>query len=245
MKTFKNLIVFIALLIGSVSCDGQMVPGIGQVICPRVSTSTQVSTLNYGLLYNFYVISDSRNIAPSGWHVPTLTEWQTLLTTCGGASVAGYKLREVGTAHWLNANGTDIYGFMNRGSGWRDNSNGSFQYLKGQSAIWTSSVVNSTTSTDIWIANQSAAVCSFSDPIKGGEAIVLIKDDSTDPGTMTDNSGNVYATVKIGNQVWMKGNLMSKHYRNGDAIPQVTVNATWATLTSGAWCYYNNLSSNQ
>jgi uncharacterized protein (TIGR02145 family) len=29
-------------------------------------------------------------------------------------------------------------------------------------------------------------------------------------------------------------------YRDGTPIPQVTDLATWATLTTGAWCYYNN-----
>jgi len=32
----------------------------------------------YGHLYNWYAISDSRNIAPLGWHVPTDAEWTTL-----------------------------------------------------------------------------------------------------------------------------------------------------------------------
>jgi hypothetical protein len=33
-------------------------------------------------------------------------------------------------------------------------------------------------------------------------------------------------------------------YRNGDVIPEVTDNAQWNTLTTGAWCYYNNDSAN-
>jgi uncharacterized protein (TIGR02145 family) len=60
------------------------------------------------------------------------------------------------------------------------------------------------------------------------------------PLTVTDIDGNVYQTVTIGTQVWMKENLKVTHYRNGDEIPNVTVNAAWAALTTGAYCEYNN-----
>ena len=42
------------------------------------------------------------------------------------------------------------------------------------------------------------------------------------------------------NSEWMKINLDVDHYRNGDAIPQVTDPIQWANLKTGAWCYYNN-----
>ena len=44
----------------------------------------------------------------------------------------------------------------------------------------------------------------------------------------------------ICNQVWMTKNLDVSHYRNGDPIPQVTDPALWSSLTTGAWCWYNN-----
>lgn len=53
-----------------------------------------------------------------------------------------------------------------------------------------------------------------------------------------------YQTVTIGTQVWMLKNLNVSHYRNGDSIPQVTDATQWANLTTGAWCYYNNDTSN-
>jgi len=59
-------------------------------------------------------------------------------------------------------------------------------------------------------------------------------------GSMTDIDGNVYKTVKIGEQVWMAENLKVTHYRNGEPIPNVTGYTEWANLTSGAYCYYDN-----
>lgn len=62
--------------------------------------------------------------------------------------------------------------------------------------------------------------------------------------TITDIDGNVYRTVTIGTQTWIAENLKVTHYRNGDGIPNVTSNTTWAALTTDAYCDYNNLPSN-
>ena len=61
---------------------------------------------------------------------------------------------------------------------------------------------------------------------------------------VTDIDGNVYKTVRIGNQVWMAENLRVTHYRNGDPIPKVIDNHEWVEVTTGAYCYYNNDSAN-
>ncbi|MFC2131722.1 FISUMP domain-containing protein, partial [Bacteroidota bacterium] len=50
--------------------------------------------------------------------------------------------------------------------------------------------------------------------------------------------------VKIGDQKWTVCNLNVSRYSNGEIIPQVTDSAEWANLTTGAWCYYNNDTSN-
>ena len=60
------------------------------------------------------------------------------------------------------------------------------------------------------------------------------------PEIVTDIDGNVYHTVTIGTQIWMVENLRTTKYRNGDAIPNVTDNASWEALETGALCWYNN-----
>ena len=58
--------------------------------------------------------------------------------------------------------------------------------------------------------------------------------------TVVDYDGNVYDTVIIGTQVWMKQNLKVTHYNDGLLIPNVPDSVTWGNLTTGARCYYNN-----
>jgi uncharacterized protein (TIGR02145 family) len=59
--------------------------------------------------------------------------------------------------------------------------------------------------------------------------------------TATDIDGNTYETVQIGSQIWMKENLRTTKYANGDVIPNVTDGNQWSNLTTGAWsCYSNN-----
>jgi len=58
----------------------------------------------YGLLYNWYAAINSLNICPVGWHVPSANEWKKLETYMGGVGVAGGKMKEAGTTHWISPN---------------------------------------------------------------------------------------------------------------------------------------------
>jgi uncharacterized protein (TIGR02145 family) len=57
---------------------------------------------------------------PSGWHLPTLAEWETLIAYLGGDAVAGGKLKEIGTTHWNSPNtgAIDNYDFTSLGAGY-------------------------------------------------------------------------------------------------------------------------------
>ncbi len=70
--------------------------------------------------------------------------------------------------------------------------------------------------------------------------IVVFLNSCQTKDTVVDVDGNIYNTVKIGTQTWMVENLKVTHYRNGDAIPNVTDSLKWYKLTAGAYCNYNN-----
>jgi uncharacterized protein (TIGR02145 family) len=66
------------------------------------------------------------------------------------------------------------------------------------------------------------------------------------PDLPSDFDGNYYHTVDIGTQTWMVENLLVTHFQNGDAIPSVTSNGTWSTLTTPGYCWqYNDIETNK
>ncbi|MFH0735848.1 MAG: FISUMP domain-containing protein [bacterium] len=76
----------------------------------------------YGRLYTWHAITDSRKVCPTGWHVPTVVEWRTLVNFLGGEAAAHGKLKEAGTTHWKspNSDATNESGFtgLPGGSHW-------------------------------------------------------------------------------------------------------------------------------
>lgn len=93
----------------------------------------------YGAIYNYYTSADSRSICPPGWHIPSVEDWTTLINYLGGESVAGGKLKEVGTMHWNSPNtgATNIVGFTALPGGARDCSN-NFINMGSGCSFWTS-----------------------------------------------------------------------------------------------------------
>jgi uncharacterized protein (TIGR02145 family) len=95
----------------------------------------------YGKLYNWYAVNDPRGLAPQGWHIPTNAEWTTLTNCLGGLTVAGGKMKEVGTVHWNvpNTNATNQSGFNGLPGGNRGN-DGNHYFLNGYGNWWSSSL---------------------------------------------------------------------------------------------------------
>ena len=96
----------------------------------------------YGKLYNFYAVNDPRGLAPSGWHIPTDTEWSSLEVCLGGSSIAGGKMKEIGFTHWNSfplETASNSSGFSALPGGYRSPNGGSTFLWKGTLGYWWSS----------------------------------------------------------------------------------------------------------
>jgi len=60
--------------------------------------------------------------------------------------------------------------------------------------------------------------------------------------TLTDIDGNIYNTVQIGTQCWMKENLKTSKYNNGSDITYIgnEITGEWQYAINGAFTYYDN-----
>jgi uncharacterized protein (TIGR02145 family) len=113
----------------------------------------------YGKLYNWYAISDKRNIAPEGWRVSTVNDWKELIDFMGGNDVAAGKLKSTEQNLWINqsAKVKDSYGFCAKPGGFlsvlSDMGDG-FYSLRKSGAWWSSTSLNDNANS-IWMYSKS------------------------------------------------------------------------------------------
>lgn len=107
--------------------------------CYYNSDSTK-NALSLGALYNFYAVENTNKLCPTGWHVPSDSEFTVLVDYLGGASVAGSALKEIGLTHWNspNTDATNSSSFTGIGAGMRGYETGSYASKGGFADFWTS-----------------------------------------------------------------------------------------------------------
>jgi len=142
----------------------------------------------YGVLYNWPAAmagatassnnpSGVKGVCPTGWHLPSDSEWTQLTDFLGGESVAGGKLKASGFTHWSNPNtgATNSSCFTALPGGIRYD-HGIFNYI-GYGGSWWSTMSSSVA--NVWIryleynssnANRSSATINY------GFSIRCIKD---------------------------------------------------------------------
>ena len=130
-------------------------------LIPNVTDATQWSSLTsgawvyynndignnvkYGKLYNWFVTNSianaNKNVCPTGWHVPTDAEWSILTDYLGRESVAGGKMKEVGTINWNSPNTGATNSSLFTGVSGGSRSSGSSGYYNniGNNGFWWSS----------------------------------------------------------------------------------------------------------
>lgn len=108
----------------------------------------------YGYLYYWYAVmngasgsdlnpSGVQGVCPTGWHVPSASEWIELSTFLG--TDQGGKLKEAGLDHWADPNtgATNESGFSALpGGGFYQNPNLGFRDIVYWASFWTSTFVN-------------------------------------------------------------------------------------------------------
>lgn len=104
---------------------------------------TWAATMN-GAAQNDNVPSGVQGVCPTGFHLPSISEWQILYDYVHdhygvGGGLIGRKLKESGTTHWVTDNGNNETGFTSVGAGHMFILGGrpGFKELKEATAFWS------------------------------------------------------------------------------------------------------------
>jgi len=135
---------------------------------------------------------------------------------------------------------------------------GTTQLLSVPYALYAENSGNSTPTTpnlgSVLAENNSAnnqQIKDLQDPTDGADAATKVyidalianlqsQIDNIDSTSVTDIDGNSYDYITYGDQDWTVDNAAMETYRDGTPIPEIQDQEEWGSLTTGAWCYYNN-----
>jgi uncharacterized protein (TIGR02145 family) len=151
--------------------------------------SSGTNATNYGFLYNWYAAkgivttgsTTYKNLCPTDWHVPTDTEWTTLTTYLGGLTVAGGKMKDIGTTLWNAATppspGTNTSGFTGLPGGYRLEF-GFYDEIRNRAFFWSANQDNTNTNFAAyrWLNNLNGFVNESSTSKGAGMSVRCLKD---------------------------------------------------------------------
>lgn len=127
----------------------------------------------YGLLYNFYTVTDPRGLCPAGWHTATNGDWNSMVGFLGGNTVAGGKMKTTSSI-WAspNAGATDESGFSGLPGGER----ATFYSGIGQKAYFWSDPGSSASGWFMNLSNANAQTFQSTTSSFAGNSVRCVKD---------------------------------------------------------------------
>ncbi|MCX6258428.1 MAG: fibrobacter succinogenes major paralogous domain-containing protein [Bacteroidia bacterium] len=170
--------------------------------------------VTYGLLYTWASImngatssnttpSGVQGICPTGWHVPSQTEWINLINYYGGGYAGGGKLKETGISHWNNPNegATNESNFTALPGGYRAN-DGTFNDIGMVGAWFTAKEYSETNAWFFYLSYASEGISDASIDYKSiGYSIRCLMDYTSQvtlPTVTTSSIINITQTTAIG-----------------------------------------------
>jgi uncharacterized protein (TIGR02145 family) len=159
------------------------------IASPAWVSVSNVATFDnpYGKLYNWYTVADARNVCPTGWHVPSDSDWSNLVhyvdslstsTAMGVQSgTAGGKLKQAGTTSWVypNTGATDEINFSALPAGIRQ-SNGHFLGFGEQNFLWSSTAADGLNGYGRNVYSENSSVVRTYEDKRTGGTVRCLKD---------------------------------------------------------------------
>jgi uncharacterized protein (TIGR02145 family) len=140
----------------------------------------------YGVLYNWPAAmngaassttnpSGKQGVCPTGWHLPSDEEWIQLIDYLGGTSLAGSKLKEIGTTHWTcpNNGATNETGFTALPGG---EMGAPFYNVKSTGSWWTATATSSNYAKSRSMSYYNSNVGSYSESKYNGFSVRCVRD---------------------------------------------------------------------